>query len=75
MFWTGHSSSPRLNYLSLQLHSIGMGGQVHIQIVHVAGTQMIMQGSYGLSREVMTGQSILSFVPLNKSAVERQPEI
>lgn len=41
---------------------------------------MILQGSDGLSRGVMmegavTGQSILRFIPLNKSAVERQPEI
>ncbi len=80
MFWKGHSLSPWLNDLALQLCKIEMGGQVQIQIVHVARTRMILQGSDGLSRGVMmegavTVQSILSFIPLNKSAAERQPEI
>jgi hypothetical protein len=64
MFWKGHSLSPRLNDLALQLCKIEMGGQVQSQIVHVAGTRMILQGSDGLSMGVImegavTGQSIL----------------
>ncbi len=80
VFWKGHSSSPRLNELALRLRQLEMGGKIKIHMVHIAGTRMIAQGTDGLSRGdategVMTGQSILNFIPLNKTALERRPDI
>lgn len=80
VFWKGHSSSPLLNELAFRLRQLEMGGQLKIQMVHVAGTRMISQGTDGLSRGeftegVMTGKSILEFIPLNQSALDRQPAI
>ena len=51
-----------------------------IHIIHVAGTRMIAQGTDGCSRGsflegVMAGASMLSFVDLGKTAVERCPEL
>ena len=51
-----------------------------LHLIHVAGTRMIFQGSDGLSRGnmsegVMKGQSMLSFVPLHKSAIEVQSNL
>jgi len=64
----------------LRLRQIEMTGLVRLHMVHVPGTRMITQGTDGLSRGdltegVMTGQSILEFIPLNKSALERQPSV
>ena len=48
-----------------------------LHVVHVAGTRMIGQGSDGLSRGnfttegVMMGRSMMSYVPLSRSALER----
>lgn len=80
VFWKGHSSSPNLSSLILRLRQIEMTGLVRLHMVHVPGTRMITQGTDGLSRGdltegVMTGQSILEFIPLNKSALERQPSV
>ena len=51
-----------------------------INVIHVAGTRMISQGTDGLSRGdllegVLKGQSMLSFVPLHQSTLTRQPSI
>ena len=53
-----------------------MGTGMILHIVHVSGKRMIAQGTDGLSRGdhstgVMTGQSILDFVPLHLGAFER----
>ena len=79
-FYRGTSSSPLLFELVLRLKELEMSGKVFIRVVWVAGTRMIEQGTDGLSRGdllngVMTGASMLSFVPLNKSAEERQPGV
>jgi hypothetical protein len=62
--------------LVLRLRRIEMTGNCRIVMVHVAGKRMIWQGSDGLSRGdenagVMNGEEMMSFVPLNKSAIER----
>ena len=80
VFWKGHSSSSLLNGLILRLRKLEMSGLLRIHMVHIPGTRMIAQGTDGLSRGdltdgVMTGLSILDFVPLNKSAMDRQPGI
>jgi hypothetical protein len=50
-----------------------------LQVVHISETRMIRQGSDGFSRGdmlsgVMGGKSILSFIPLHLSALERSPK-
>jgi hypothetical protein len=62
----------------LRLCKLEISGLLHIHMVHIPGTRMIEQGTDGLSRGdltegVMTGHSILDFVPLNKSALDHQP--
>jgi len=57
-----------------------MGGRIRINMVHIAGTRMIRQGTDGLSRGdltegVMTGESLLQHVPLNRSDFDRQPSV
>jgi hypothetical protein len=57
-----------------------MSGKVRIHMVHVPGTQVIEQGTDGLLRGdvnegVMTGTSILQYVPLHLSALDRQPSV
>jgi hypothetical protein len=57
-----------------------MKGKVSIHLVHVAGTCMIWSGVDGLSRRdhnagVMTGELMLSFVPLAESASGHSDEL
>jgi hypothetical protein len=57
-----------------------MEGNLTIYLIHAAGTRMIWSGIDGLSRGdhnagVMTGESMLSFVPLAKNAGERSEEL
>lgn len=75
-FFKGTSSSELLFELVLRLRKLEMSGQCVIHMIHVAGTRMIYQGTDGLSRGdktsgVMSGDSMLSFVPLHLSAFER----
>jgi hypothetical protein len=79
-FFRGTSSSEKLFLLVLRLRQLEMNQQCLIHLVHVAGTRMIGQGSDGLSRGnltegVMRGQSMMSFVPLGKSALTREPKL
>ena len=76
----GSSSSPLLFELVVRLYKLEMQFLCRIQVVHVAGTRMIAQGTDGLSRGdmfegVMKGASMLSFVPLHKTAIERSPKL
>jgi hypothetical protein len=79
-FYRGSSKSRRLFELVLRLKKLEMEGALFLRIIWVAGTRMIAQGTDGLSRGdlsngVMAGESMLSFVPLNKSALDRSPEL
>ena len=79
-FYKGTSSSPLLFQLILRLIMLEKLNQMRIHLIHVAGTRMVAQGSDGLSRGnmlegVMSGMSMLSFVPLNKSALEVQTNL
>jgi hypothetical protein len=54
-----------------------MKGKAFIDIIWIAGTRMIAQGTDGLSRSdlttgVMSGQPMLSYIPLHLSALDRQ---
>jgi hypothetical protein len=62
--------------LRLRLLEMHAGWKLHV--IHIAGTRMIRQGADGLSRGdmltgVMGGESMLHFVPLHLSALERSP--
>lgn len=53
-----------------------MGGNLKPQMIHVAGTKMIQQGTDGLSHGdlsggVLAGQDMLSFIPLHETVIER----
>jgi hypothetical protein len=66
--------------LVLRLRKIEMDGDCRIHIIHVAGKRMIWQGSDGLSRGdenagVMSGEEMMSFVPLHLRAVDRSAEL
>jgi hypothetical protein len=76
-FFKGSSSSRKLFELVLDLRNMEMHSGLMVHMIHVAGLRMISQGTDGLSRGistegVMTGKSLLSFVPLHLSALERQ---
>jgi hypothetical protein len=66
--------------LVLRLRKIEMEGDCPIILVHVAGEIMIWQGSDELSRGdknagVMSGEEMMSFVPLHLQAVDRSDEL
>mmetsp|Transcript_11711 Transcript_11711/g.19385 ORF Transcript_11711/g.19385 Transcript_11711/m.19385 type:complete len:1450 (-) Transcript_11711:1434-5783(-) len=76
-FYRGGSSSKLLHELVLRLRLLEIKYSVIIHLVHVSGTRMIAQGTDGTSRGsllegVMTGESMLTFVDLAKTAFERQ---
>jgi hypothetical protein len=77
-FYRGNTDSQMLFDLVLRLRQLDMSGLIKLHIVHVAGTRMIQQGTDGLSRGdltegVMQGISMLLYVPLNSSAIQRSP--
>ena len=79
-FFKGTSKSKQLFELVLDLKKLEMQGQVFLHVIWVAGTRMIAQGTDGFSRGdlengVATGTSMLSYVPLNETAFERQPNL
>jgi hypothetical protein len=79
-YFKGTSSSEHLFDLVLRLRRIEMKGECVIHLIHIAGTRMIWQGSDGLSRGdrnagVMAGDSMLSFVPLHETALERSDQV
>ncbi len=74
-FFKGGSSSPLLHKLVLRLHKVKVEQDFLLHLVHVVGTQMIAQGTDGLSRGIylegfMAGDIVLSFINLAKSALE-----
>jgi hypothetical protein len=79
-FYKGDRSSKCLFELVLQLRTLEMKGLIQLQVIHIAGTRMILQGTDGLSRGnlsegVMAGIPMLQFVPLHLSALDRHPEL
>jgi hypothetical protein len=79
-YWKGTSKSEWLFDLVLWLRLLEMKNALIIHVVHVAGTCMQAQGTYGISRGdksmgVMRGIPMEEFCPLHKSALERSPNI
>jgi hypothetical protein len=76
--WTSYS--PIMFGLLLRLHKLELHSGWKFHVINIAGTQMISQGTDGLSRGdmltgVMGGADMLTFIPLDLTAVERQPEL
>ena len=76
----GSSTSPLLFELVVRLYKLSMKFLCSVNIIHVAGTRIIAQGSDGLYRGnllegVQRGEELLSFVPLHISALVRQPSL
>jgi hypothetical protein len=74
-FYKGSSSSKKLHGLILRLHQLALDFSIILHVIHLAGTRMIAQGTNGCSRGVlmegvMAGQSMLSFIDLDKLATE-----
>jgi hypothetical protein len=79
-FYKGNTSSKTLFDLVLRLRTAEMSGLLQLQVIHVAGSRMISQGTDGLSRGcltegVMSGTPMLEYIPLHRSALERQPDL
>jgi hypothetical protein len=79
-YYKGTSSAKPLFELVLRLKKLEMSGKFKLHVIHVAGTRMIAQGTDGMSRGdhgsgVMAGMPMLSFVPLNLSALDRSEHL
>ena len=79
-FYKGSSSSKKLHELVLRLHKLTMNHSLILHVIHVSGTRMIAQGTDGCSRGVlmegvMAGNDMLSYIDLDKSAIERSPDL
>ena len=77
-FFKGLSLSKDLFELVLRLRKLEMNQSCRIYVSHVAGTWMIDQGLDGssfrnLSEGVMRGMSMQEFIPIHKTALERNP--
>ena len=75
-FYKGTSSSKRLFELVLRLKKLELSIGCVFHLIHVSGNRMIAQGTDGTSREdlgegVMKGQTMLSFIPLHLTTLER----
>jgi hypothetical protein len=71
----GSSQNSTLYSLVVRIIKLQMKNRCIIRFVHVAGTRMIDQGSDGLSRGslhegIMSGRSMLEFVPLHLPAAD-----
>ena len=69
-FNKGASKSTLLHKLCVRLRKAEMAHGLHVNMVWIAGTRMIAQGTDGLSRGdltsgVITGDSFLSHIPLD----------
>ena len=74
------STSPLLFELIVRLYKLLMKYYCSVQVVHVAGTRMIQQGTDGLSRGdllegVLKGKATMSFIPLHLGPIEAEPSL
>jgi hypothetical protein len=79
-FFKGTSSNQRLFDLVVRLKKLELAHGFTLHVIHVAGQRMQDQGTDGLSHGdllsgVMTGSSMLEFVPLHLSATDRTPQL
>jgi hypothetical protein len=79
-FNKGSSKSKLLHELCSRVRKAEMAYSLQVQVVWIAGTRMISQGTDGLSRGdltsgVMAGDEFLSHIPLNQGAFDRSPDL
>jgi hypothetical protein len=75
-FYKGTSKSKKLFDLVLRLRKLQMRSGITLHVIHVAGKRMMAQGTDGVSRGdlltgVFAGNSLLDYVPLHSTALER----
>jgi hypothetical protein len=81
MVWhKGTAQSRLLHGLVQRLRKLEIEGRLFINLVWVAGTRMIEQGTDGLStgnlsNGILAGGKFLDYVPLNKGAMELAPKL
>jgi hypothetical protein len=78
--YKGTSKSRKLLALVIRLKVLEVRHSIHLVVCHVSGTRMIAEGGDGVSRGllnegVMSGEEILSFIPLHLSALERSKDL
>ena len=78
--YKGNSSSEKLFDLIVRLRAVEMRTGATILITHVSGRRMIAQGTDGVSRGslregVCVGETMRSFCPWGKSAIEQSPKL
>ena len=74
--YSGTSSSKKLLDLVIRFKALQTKYSIQITVIHVSGKRMIASGGDGISRGmtnegVMAGKTLLSFIPLHLSALER----
>ena len=79
-FHLGTSSSRSLFELILKVKKLELTYSIKLHVIHVSGKRMVEQGTDGLSRGnfiegVMIGKSMIEFIPISQSAMERSPEL
>jgi hypothetical protein len=79
-YFKGTLSIPMLFELVLRLRKFELHSGWKIHVIHIARTQMIAQGTDGVSRGdmltgVMGGEDMLTFIPLGLTTLERQSEL
>ena len=77
-FNKGSNKAKLLHKLCARIRRAEMEYSLQVEVVWIAGTRMISQGTDGLSRGdltsgVMTGDDLLSHIPLDQGAFERSP--
>jgi hypothetical protein len=76
----GNTPSRKLFNLIVRFRKTQMEGDADVIVSHVSGTQMIAQGTDGVSRGLLnegvtSGIDMLLFIPTHLSAIERHPPI
>ena len=76
----GSNRNKELDELVHTLWQLQMNGEFTLHVYHVAGTRMIASGIDGLSRGdksegIARGASVLNYIPIHQSPIERSNEV
>lgn len=79
-FWKGWSKDKLSSGLVLEMQKMEMEKDLLIHIIHVSGSQMIRQGTDGMSQadhssDVMNGDTMTQHIPLNETAFEQSRDL
>jgi hypothetical protein len=78
--YKGNSSNRKLFELIVRFRKISLACNATIFVSHVAGKRMVAQGTDGIScgelkEGIAQGETMLSFIPLHVSALDRTPDL